>query len=369
MRDTTAASKGVSMFFDFKKNKALIGLDIGSHTLKVVELKPGKKGHQLVNLGLANLPPEAIVDGALLNSSAIVEAIRSLLVNNNIKTKDVATSVSGHSVIIKTISLPAMTEEELEDQIQWEAEQHIPFDINDVNLDFHILSNGFESDGKMEVLLVAAKKEIINDYINVITEAGLNPRIIDVESFAVEGMFEANYNSESGEPAALVNIGASLININVVKNGLPAFTRDISSGGNQYTEAIQKTLHVSFQEAEAIKMGGTPTIAGKEILPEEVDRAMRVVSDTLASEIARSLEFYSATAPEDRVSRIYLSGGCSQMPGLKELIEERTRIPAEISDPFRNIECDPKVIDVDYLREVAPSMGVGVGLALRDPGV
>jgi len=356
------------MFFKMNKARPVIGLDIGSHAVKVVELRPGRRGYQLVNLGMASLPPEAIVDGALLNSGAIVEAIQSLLVNNNIKTKDAVVAVSGHSVIIKKISLPAMTKEELEEQIQWEAEQYIPFDINDVNLDFQILSNGFESDGKMDVLLVAAKKELINDYVNVITEAGLRPSVIDVEAFAVETMFEKNYSSNQDETAALVNIGASIVNINIVKNGLPVFTRDISAGGNQYTEEIQKTLHVSFQEAEGIKLGGTPALAGKEILPEEVDRAMRGVSETLAAEIQRSLEFFGATAPEDRVSRIVLSGGCAQMSGLPEIIEEKTRIPVEIVDPFRQIECDGKLIDEDYLREVGPSMGVGVGLALRTAG-
>ncbi|MFQ5458246.1 MAG: type IV pilus assembly protein PilM [Myxococcota bacterium] len=356
------------MFFNVNKARPVIGLDIGSHTVKVVELKPGRKGHQLVNLGIASLPPEAIVDGALLNSSAIVEAIQSLLANNNIKTKDVATAVSGHSVIIKKIALPAMTDEELEEQIQWEAEQYIPFDVNDVNIDFQILSNGFESDGKMDVLLVAAKKELINDYVNVITEAGLRPAVIDVEAFAVETMFESNYRPGSEEVVALVNIGASIVNINVAKNGLPAFTRDISLGGNQYTEEIQKTLHVSFPEAESIKLGGTPALSGKEILPEEVDQSMRGVSETLSSEIQRSLEFFGATAPDDRVSRILLSGGCSQMSRLPEIIEEKTRIPVEISDPFKSIECDPKLIDEDYLREVGPSVGVGVGLALRTAG-
>jgi type IV pilus assembly protein PilM len=356
------------MFFNIKKSRPLIGLDIGSHAVKVVELRSSRKGYQLVNLGVENLPPEAIVDGALLNSGAIVEAIQSLLVNNNIKTKDAIASVSGHSVIIKKINLPAMTKEELEDQIQWEAEQYIPFDMSDVNIDFQILSNGFESDGKMDVLLVAAKKEMVNDYVNVITEAGLRPTVIDVEAFAVETMFENNYTVNPDEATALINIGASIININVVKNNLPAFTRDISMGGNQYTEEIQKTLHVSFQEAEAIKMGGAPAIAGKEILPEEVDRAMRGVSETLASEIQRSLEFFGATSPEDRVARIFTSGGCALMPGLQEIIEEKTRIAVEIVDPFRNVECDSKVIDIEYLREVGPSMGVGVGLALRTAG-
>jgi type IV pilus assembly protein PilM len=181
-------------------------------------------------------------------------------------------------------------------------------------------------------------------------------------------MFEANYTPNPAEAVALVNIGASLININVIKHGLPAFTRDVASGGKLYTEEIQKTLHVSFQEAESIKLGGTPALAGKELLPQEVDRAMRGVSESLASEIQRSLEFYSATAPEERLSRIFLVGGCARMPGLPEVIEEKTRVPVEIADPFRAIECNTKHFDVEYLKEIGPSMGVGVGLALRKAG-
>ena len=352
----------------FRKSGPLIGLDIGSHSVKVVELRPARSGHQLANLGVAPLPPDAIVDGAILNAGAIVEAIRALLANNNIKTKDVAASVSGHSVIIKKINLPAMTKEELEEQIQWEAEQYIPFDINDVHIDFQILSNEFETEGEMDVLLVAAKKEMVGEYVNVIREAGLRPLIIDVDAFAVETMFETGYAPNPSEVIALVNVGASLININVVRNNLSAFTRDIASGGKQYTEEIQKTLHVSFQEAESIKMGGSATVAGKEILPQEVDRAMRGVSEGLASEIQRSLEFFSATSPEDRISRIFLTGGCARMQGLPDVIEEKTRISVEVADPFRGIECNEKQFDPTYLREIGPSMAVGVGLALRKAG-
>ena len=351
-------------------SKSIVGLDVGSSSIKAVELSTRGSGRDfdLTHLGVAQLPSEAIVQGAFLNASAIIDSIREAVDRANIKTKNVAAAVSGHSVIVKKVSLPSMTREELDEQIRWEAEQYIPFDVNDVNIDFQILSNGFESDGKMDVLLVAAKKELINDYVNVITEAGLRPAVIDVEAFAVETMFESNYRPGAEEVVALVNIGASIVNINVVKNGLPAFTRDISLGGNQYTEEIQKTLHVSFPEAESIKLGGTPALSGKEILPEEVDQSMRGVSETLSSEIQRSLEFFGATAPDDRVSRILLSGGCSQMSRLPEIIEEKTRIPVEISDPFKNIECDPKLIDEDYLREVGPSVGVGVGLALRTAG-
>ena len=238
---------------------SVIGLDIGSSTVKVIEIaqKSRDKGFELRGLGQAVLPSEAIVQGAFLNSSAIVDAIREAVENGKIKGKDVAAAVSGHSVIVKRVNLPHMSREELEDQIQWEAEQYIPFDVNEVNLDFQILANN-EGEGQMDVLLVAAKKDLIDDYVQVIQEAGLNPVAIDVAGFAVQNAYEVNYEQDPDAVTALVNIGAQVVNINVLQNGIPAFTRDIMTGGAQYTEEIQKALSVSYEEAERIKMGGAP---------------------------------------------------------------------------------------------------------------
>src|SRR5690242_3144049 len=222
----------------FKKSKGLVGLDVGSNAIKAVELKPIKGGgHQVVALGIEPLAPEAIVDGTILDAAVVIDTISKLFRDAHIKTKDVAVSVSGNAVIIKKITLPAMTEDELSESIQWEAEQYIPFDIEDVNIDYQILGQGAEN---MDVLLVAAKKDKINDYTSVISQAGLTPVLVDVDAFAMQGAYEANYDVPEDEVVALVNIGASIMNINILRGGSSVFWRDISSGGNKYTEEIQK---------------------------------------------------------------------------------------------------------------------------------
>jgi len=352
----------------FGGKKGVIGLDIGSSSIKVAELKETKKGYGLVNFGVAPLPPEAIVDGALMNSAAIVEAIQTLINERKIKTKEVVTSVSGQSVMIKKIPLPAMTEQELEDQIQWEAEQYIPFDINDVNLDFQILKPG-DDQGNMEVLLVAAKKDIINDHLAVITEAGLIPVVMDIDAFALENMYEINYQIMENEVLAVVNIGASVINIAVTKNGQYMFSRDVSSGGKLFSEEIQKQLSVSYEEAEMLKLGGSTGKDSEEVMRREVSTVIKSVSEQLSGEIARSLDFYQASAAEEHINKIWLGGGSCRIPGLAEAIQEKQNIPVEIVDPFRNIDRNPKQFDPGYLeQEIGPQAAVVIGLATRRVG-
>jgi len=347
--------------------KPSIGLDIGSSTIKVTELRESKKGYQLANFGMVSIPPEAIVDGAIMNTSAVEDAIVSLLGERKIKTKDVVASVSGQSVMIRKITMPAMTEEQLEEQIQWEAAQYIPFEIADVNLDFQILNPGDE-EGNMEVLLVAAKKEVINDYVTVLRDAGLNPVVIDVDAFALLNMYEMNYPIMENEVVALVNIGASLINIVVLQGGRYVFSRDISMGGNLYTEEIQKQLSVSFEEAELLKKGGSQGEETEEVMRKEVDMVIKEVSEQIAGEIARSLDFYSAASPEAPINKIWLCGGSCRISGLSEAIAKNQNLPVEILNPFRNIEANPKLFDPAYLEEVGAQAAISVGLALRRAG-
>lgn len=343
-----------------------IGLDIGSHTVKAVEIarKSRDKGFDFRSFGQAPLQAEAIVQGAFLNSTAIVEAIREAVAQGRIRGKDVAASVSGHSVIVKRVHLPQMTREELEGQIQWEAEQYIPFDVNEVNLDFQILQANPE-EGQMDVLLVAAKKDLIDDYVQVITEAGLNPVAIDVAAFAVQNAFELNYEQDPARVTALVNIGAQVVNINVIRGGIPAFTRDIMTGGSHYTEEIQKALSISFDEAERIKLGdpreGT---AVQDVIPQEVEQAMRSVSDTVIGEISRSLDFFTATAGDARISRVLLSGGGARIAGFVSAFKARTGIDTEIMNPLAHM-ISGKGFDPDHLQAIAPSLAVGIGLATR----
>lgn len=345
--------------------KGIIGLDIGSSSIKVISLKKSKKGYELINFGIAPLPPQTIVDRALMNSGAVVDAIRRLIQSQMIKTKDCAISISGHSVIIKKISLPQMTKAELETSIQWEAEQYIPFDINDVNVDVQILNPTGSEQGQMDVLLVAGKKDLIVDYAAVVSEAGLNPTIVDVDAFAVENAFEVNYSLPPDETIALVNIGASVTNIVVVANRMTTFTRDITIGGNQFSEEIQKQLNLSYMEAEDLKLGGEPGVDADSVIPQEVERVIQEVSENLASEIRRSLEFFSATNQDSNISKIYICGGTAKISSLQKVLESRTGIAVEMFDPFRNIRINDKIFDTDFIKNVAPMAAVAVGLGLR----
>src|SRR6266568_443308 len=237
------------------KSKLAVGLDIGSSSVKLVQLREKKGGYVLQAFGSARLPPETIVDGALMNSAAVVQAIQELVAGQKVKAKEVAIGVRGHSVIIKKVSFPRMSQEELDDSIQWEAEQYIPFDVKDVNIDTQILTPAGDAAGQMDVLLVAAKKDMINDYTSVCAEAGLLPTVVDVDAFAVQNAFEVNYDLPRGETVVLINVGAAVSNINILANGNTTFTRDVTLGGNTFTEEIQKQLNISYDEAEALKVG------------------------------------------------------------------------------------------------------------------
>jgi type IV pilus assembly protein PilM len=346
-------------------SKSVVGLDIGSSSIKAVELslKGKDKGFELRGLGVAPMPSEAIVQGAFLNSSAIVDAIQEAVDTGRIKEKDVAAAVAGHSVIVKKVSLPEMTREELEDQIHWEAEQYIPFDANEVNLDFRILESS-EGEGQMDVLLVAAKKDLIDDYVQVISEAGLNPVAIDVASFAVQNAYGINYEEITEGVIALVNVGAQVVNINVIQDGVPAFTRDITAGGNQYTEEIQKALSISFDEAERLKFGGESSEQSQEVVPQEVETAIRSVTDTMVGEISRSLDFFTATASESRIGKVFLCGGGARVSGFVNTFGERTGFEVELMNPLTRM-LPSKAYDADYLDDVGTSLSVGIGLATR----
>jgi len=279
-----------------------------------------------------------------------------------VKVKDVACSISGNSVIIRKIILPAMSAEELEEQITWEAEQYIPFDINDVNIDFQILSADIADPSKMNVLLVASKKDIINDYVVVFNEAGLQLSVVDVDSFAVQNTFEINHDIKPEDIIALVNIGASVMNINVVKNGITLFTRDVQMGGNLYTEEIQKQMGVGSTDAESMKM------LVHETLDPELISVIGKVNENITQEIRRSLDFYNSTANDDRVTGVYLSGGCSKIYNLQKAINEKLSLPVEMINPFAKLKYNEKDFDPEYLQEIGPFMAVTVGLAIRRVG-
>ena len=350
----------------FRRTKAVVGLDIGSSAVKAVELKPSGKGFKVVAFGVEPLPPDSIVDGAIIDSTAVADAIRRLFQNNKaFKAKDVCASLSGNAVIVKKITLPVMTETELDESIYWEAEQYIPFDIQDVNLDYQILDAGTgpEARGSMDVLLVAAKREKIGDYTGVIAQAGKTPIIVDVDAFALQNAYEANYGLEPGKVVVLLNAGASAININILQGDQSVFTRDVSMGGNAYTEAVQKELDLPFEAAEQLKKG----IPVDGATFEEAQPVLRAITENVLLEIQKTFDFFKATASSDQIDRIVLSGGASRVDGFREMLQERFSAPVEDFDPFRTVAWDARKMGAEAA-DLAPTAAVAVGLALRRVG-
>ncbi|MFH0810677.1 MAG: type IV pilus assembly protein PilM [Pseudomonadota bacterium] len=355
------------MFWDalFPKKRQLVGLDIGSHSVKLVELGEGKKGARcLLNVGVAQLAPDAIVEGNIQNSEAIVEAIRQLVANIKPATRYVATSISGYSVIVKKIAVARATQEELEESIQWEAEQYIPFDINDVNIDFQILGTSPSNADQMDVMLVAAKKDIIDTYSGLLRSAGLIPAVIGVDSFAMGNAYELNYLEDPDTCTALIDIGAEKMNINIVKDGVPLLTRDASFGSGQITEHIQRHLNISYPEAENLKLTGSPD---SNVMASLEGIYLSVLSAWVA-EVERSTELFSATYPIEKIQRIFLSGGSAKVSGLPELLTSGTGLEVSLVDPFTQIEFNQKKVDREYLRHIGPQFAIGTGLALRRTG-
>src|SRR6267154_2295069 len=340
------------------QKKALVGLDIGSSSIKAVELKSSKQGYELVSFGLEALAQDTVVDGAIMDAPLVAGAISNIFETQKIKTKNVATAVSGHSVIVKRVTLPSMTEEELYDRIQSEASQHIPFDIADVNLDHQLLES---VDSQMDVLLVAVKKDKILNHTNVLAQAGRNSTVVDIDAFALQNCFEVNYDPDPGQTIALLNIGASVMNINIVRGGIPLFTRDVSVGGNQYTDALQKELDLSFEDAERLKKGDSlPSVTD-----EQKQQILRSVSDILTLEIQKTFDFFRATASGENIQRIVVAGGTARVPGLVDLLREEFAMPVEELNPFRKVQIDPGKHSDDQIREMAPRLAIAVGLALR----
>ena len=352
--------------FGLGKSKSVVGLDIGSSAVKAVELKAVGKGFKVVAFAIEAVPPDSIVDGAIIDGAAVADAIRRVFENKAFKTKEVAASLSGNAVIVKKINLPIMTEAELAESIYWEAEQYIPFDIQDVNLDYQILNAGTGEDaaGTMDVLLVAAKKEKIADYTGVISQAGRLPVIVDVDAFALQNAYEVNYGLDPGAVVVLLNAGASAININIITGDQSVFTRDISMGGNSYTEAVQKELNLPFESAEQIKRG--VPVEGTTF--EEVQPVLHAMTENVLLEIQKTFDFFKASATSDRIDRIVVSGGASRVDGFTASLQERFNTPVEVFDPFKTIAFDPVKLGISDPEGLSATAAVAVGLALRKSG-
>lgn len=349
------------MFKKASGKKNLVGLDIGSSAVKAVELARKGPSLQLLNLGFENLQTDTIVDGQIMELNNVSNVIAHIFAEHQIRTTRVAAGVSGHSVIVKNIVLPSMSDEELQESFSWHAEEHIPFDIGDVNLDYELTSKSAES---LHVLMAACKSDKINNVKQAIQLAGKQPVIIDIDAFALQNCYEVNYQPRQGEIVALLNVGAATMNINILNGTRSIFARDASVGGSQYTGLLQKELGISFEQAEAVKRGMSlpDGVEAKPIQP-----IIEAVSETLALEVKKTFDFYRTTAQESEatIQKILLAGGGSKLPGLPEFLAERFDIPVEVFDPFRTIEVDATKFDPDYMREIVPEMAVAVGLALR----
>jgi type IV pilus assembly protein PilM len=339
-----------------------IGLDLGSSSVKLIQLKLSRGSAQLLSYGLEPIAPEAISDGAIVNRDVVIEAIKSLLSRMKIKNKEAAVAISGNAVIIKKIFVPAMEPEELEEQIPIEAENHIPFTRADVDIDFQPLS-GKNPQGQMEILLVAAKREVVTAYREVLREAGLRPAVGDVATFALQNAFEHAYGGDFApeQAVALINIGASLSTINIVAGGQSAFTRDVSAGGNAFNEDICRVLGgIENDAAEAAKLQFT-----EDGTPRDLERVLQSTSETIAGEFQKSLDFFLASNPDTQISRIFLSGGSARVPPLVQAIEARAHVPVEIMNPFRRVNVADSGMDAAFLRGHAAQAAIAMGLALR----
>ena len=347
----------------FRRTKSLVGLDIGSSAVKAVELRQTGSGYMVAAIGSEPVPPASIVDGAIVDGGAVADVIRQLFEKNNFKATEVVGSLSGNAVIVKKIVLSRMTEEELAEAIYWEAEQYIPFDIQDVNLDYQVLEIGSgDADGDtMGVLLVAAKKEKIADYTGVISQAGRVPVVVDVDAFALQNAYEVNYGVDMARVVVLINAGASAININIIEGGQSLFTRDISLGGNAYTEALQKELSLSFENADLVKRG----VPVEGAHAEDVDPIIRTVTESLLLEVEKTFDFFKATAASDRIDELVVSGGAAGVDGFTQAFEARFNLPVTAFDPFRQIEFDTTKLSTERREELVPTVAVAVGLALR----
>ncbi|MGE5844178.1 MAG: type IV pilus biogenesis protein PilM [Syntrophaceae bacterium] len=347
----------------FASKKQIAGLDIGSSSIKVAEIAEGPEGYVLQNYASVPLAKGIVTDGLIVNPNALVERTKELLKISRCKSRTIVTSLSGYSVIAKKISFPSMDEESLRELISDEIEKYLPFgDMKDVNFDFHILGPSEMGPGQMEVFLVAAKKDVVQSYIETLRKAGLDVVIMDVDSFALETMYEENYDYGHDDVCILVNIGASMTNINVVKGGASIFIRDFPLGGYSITENLQDKTGVSFEEAERVKLEKANSA------DEQSKEELLNYADPLLLEIERSVDYFRSTYPGKFIKQILLCGGTARMPGIGEALLQRLNVEVEIANPFRKVSFDKKAFSAEDLKEIGPQASVGVGLAMRRIG-
>ena len=344
----------------FGKKDNLVGLDIGSRSVKAAQIVDSKRGPMLKHFGIMDIAHGAIEEGTINDPESVAQTIQQLFKSYNIKESNVAVSIGGYSVIVKKINVQTMAEEQLQETIHFEAEQYIPFDISDVNLDFQILGENETNPNQMNVFLVAAKKEMVNDYINLVNLAGLNPCIVDVEAFALQNTFEAGYDVQD-DNIALIDIGASKTSLNILKGNSSVFMRDVSLGCGQINQKIMSLIECTFDEAEQLKYGDNPD----RLTPEDLTGIVSSVVTDWCTEIRRALDFFYSTYPEEQIKRIILSGGGANISEFRELLATEASAEVESIDPFQNFQIDGKNFDDAFIEQIRPQAAISMGLAMR----
>ena len=343
----------------FSGSKKLVGLDIGSSSLKLAEIVSSSNGYVLNRFLHIPLPKGIIVEGVLADASALSSKIKELFKGSGCQSRGIVTSLSGNSVIVKKVTFAQMEETELRDLIRDEAGKYLPFDnMDDVNYDFQILGDNEFNPNQMDIIVVAAKKDIVNSYLDALVGAGLNVVIMDVDSFALETMYEANYEYENNEIVVLVNIGASITNINVIKSGMSIFTRDFTLAGNSVTEALQGKYNITFEEAEKNKIECSPD--NTELRDSILDFA-----EPICSEIERSIDYFRSTFGGEFIKHVFLSGGSANINGLTTILSQRLNIETAIINPFLKIGFNKRNIDAKTLDSIKPIAAVAMGLGMR----
>jgi type IV pilus assembly protein PilM len=346
--------------------KRTVGLDIGSSSIKLVEVLDVSQGYLLNTFAQLPLEKGVIEEGGIVDAKILQDKIRHLVKVSRCKTRKVVASLSGHKVIARRASFQNMEEEDLRQLINDEGANYLPFDdIKAINFDFQILGDSESGPGQVDVILVAAKKDVVQSYVDVIEKAGLKPVIVDVDSFALETMYEANYDFEDNDVVVLINMGASMTNINVVKGGKSIFTRDIPTGGHFITESIQEKLGVTFEEAERIKIEAA-TVDPRESSGMRVDPLD--FTETLFMEIERSIDYFRSTHGSEYIKEVILSGGSAKIAGISDALSQRLGIETRLVNPFQNIAYNTKIFNSATIGDIGPEAALGIGLALRRVG-
>jgi type IV pilus assembly protein PilM len=350
----------------FAAKKQFVGLDVGSNSLKLAEIVETKNGYTLNHFSEIVLDKGVIEDGLLINADALTEKIKTLFKGTGLQGKAIVTSLSGHATIVKKVTFPLMEEPELRDMIHDEASKYLPFDnMNDVNYDFQIMGQAEYNPNQMEVVLVAAKKDVVENFTKAIESAGLTVMIMDVDTFALETMYEANYDFEPNDVVVMVNIGASITNINVLRGNKSIFTRDFTLAGNTITEAIQSSYRVSFDDAEQMQIFGPNA---DDSTRDAFRESLLSYADPICTEIERSIDYFRSTSGGDSIKKILLSGGIAAIAGITVDLAQRLGIETEILDPFRKIKYNKRTLSSERINEIRTIAAVAVGLALRKVG-